>query len=190
MYRWSWRKLTGSLLGFSSSSCFTVTVQVPDVFTQMRWSVASSETRFIRWENKGTSVDTMRSKTGKLLSLIISQIDEVFCYIVKFETKEINVFNILIEYIIYKGWNLPTVAEFQSCNISLLETSVQLMQIETMQSIRTYSNKKQDKQQEGETVFSNLFNSAHERIGQNSNVIGTYITKMDINDYNKSYMCV
>lgn len=84
MYRWSWRKLTGSLLGFSSSSCFTATVQVPDVFTQMRWSVASSETRFIRWENKGMSVDTMRSKTEKLLSLIISQIDFriqiVFCY--------------------------------------------------------------------------------------------------------------
>lgn len=51
------------------------------------------------------SVDTMRSKTGKLLSLIISQIDFriqiVFRYIVKFETKKINVFDILIEYIIY-----------------------------------------------------------------------------------------
>lgn len=119
MYRWSWRKLTGSLLGFSSSSCFTATVQVPDVFTQMRWSVASSETRFIRWENKGMSVDTMRSKTGiLLLSLIISQLDFriqiVFCYIVKFETKEINVFDILIEYIIYTCWNLP------SCKIPVI----------------------------------------------------------------------
>lgn len=59
---------------------------------------------------------------------------------------------------------------------------MQLMQIEIMQSIRTYSRKKQDKQQEGKTGFSKLFNSAHEHIGQNSNIVGTYITKMDIND--------
>lgn len=67
---------------------------------------------------------------------------------------------------------------------------MQLIQIETMQSIKTYSSKKQDKQQEGKTAFSKLFNSAHEHIGQNSNVIETYITKMDINDYNKSHLCV
>lgn len=64
------------------------------------------------------------------------------------------------------------------------------MQIEIMQSIRTYSRKKQDKQQEGITGFSKLFNSAHEHIGQNSNIVGTYITKMDINDYNKLHLCV